>query len=167
MFQQILELPPACIFALVNETDKRVYISHTTRLPTRLGEMVDKMTLGTWKFPAMTEDKQKLELVILERGDTEKYFVQYFIGEYRKRGYTIYNETENLPRGYRFQIKYMLQGDWLSKDYLTRPGVLITAYLSNGETEILGKFHHPKEAEDFLENVVKKNNPAGSLVFKI
>jgi hypothetical protein len=164
VFQTFLRLPPAAIFALINETDKKVYISHTTRLPTRLGEMVDKMTLGTWKFPAMTQDKHKLELKILEQSNTEsRYFVQYFVSEYRNMGYTIYNETENLPKGYTFQIQYSFDTIAFRMDEL----VSVIAINSQYEKIVLGKFQHPQEAEDFLENVVKKNNPAGSLVFKI
>lgn len=141
------------IFALHNKTDKRIYISYSSRLHQRLGTILSEIVAGEWKFKTMVEDKDKLELIILDNTNT-KNFVKYFIDQYRKQGYYIYNDTDKLPLTYRFRIEY------------TTRAVLVVAVNKRNEKEILGEFQYAGDAHEFLAYVMQ-NNPSKSLVYAI
>jgi hypothetical protein len=141
------------IFALINETDKRVYVSYTSRLHQRLGTILSEILEGDWKFKEMIQDKDKLECVILEHR-IEKNFVKYFINDYRNKGYYIYNSSDKNPLEYRFRID------------ITYHKVLVCAVNKRNEREILGEFSMFDEASEFLEYITV-NNPTKSLVYKI
>lgn len=101
----------------------------------------------------MVEDKDKLELIILDNTNT-KNFVKYFIDQYRKQGYYIYNDTDKLPLTYRFRIEY------------TTRAVLVVAVNKRNEKEILGEFQYVGDAQEFLAYVMQ-NNPSKSLVYSL
>lgn len=111
------------------------------------------MQQGYWKYPAMTGDMAKLELVILEQR-LEKNFVKYFLDEYRNDGYTIYNEKERIPLEYRFKIEY------------GEKSVFVVAVNKRKEKVRLGTYRKFKDAQRFLRYITK-NNPANSLVYSI
>jgi hypothetical protein len=160
MLQQFLSIPEAAIFALVNHSDKRVYISYSARLHQRLGAIATSMFQGLWKFPQMSKDWYKLELTILETR-IDKCFVKYFIDDYRNKGYDIYNGTDKVPLGYKFRIDLDLTS---SQSSVSR--ALVVAVNKRNEREILGKFRTMTEAKKFLK-YVSKNNPCNNLVYAI
>lgn len=153
MFQSFLNLPKQAMFVLINEKDKKVYISFSTRFHTKLGSIVTQMRDGTWRWKDMIKDKKKLEVKILETR-VEKHFVNYYRTEYRNKGYTLYNETERIPLQYEFKINY------------TSRRVLVVAVDRNYKKTILGRFETYEEARGFLF-YVGHNNPSNSLVFSI
>jgi hypothetical protein len=149
----MLALSDQAIFALINETDKRVYVSYSSRLHKRIGSIMSEILAGEWKYKQMIEDKAKLKLVILEHQDT-KTFVKYFIDDFKRRGYYIYNESEKPPVEYRFKIEHTVNH------------VLVVAVNKRNEKKVLGKFKMFEDARQFLEYVTG-NNPTKSLVYSI
>lgn len=153
MFQASLILPPAAIFALVNVQDKRVYIAYTSRLAATLGMIVTSVLDNKLGNDLMIRDARKLELVILETR-LEKNFVKYFMDQYTKQGYQIYNGTSKIPLQYRFEMCY------------DGGSVVVVAANTRGEKTILGMFSKAKDAKSFLK-YVKSNNPSNSLVYAL
>lgn len=153
MFQTLVSLPKQAIFVLLNEKDKKAYVSFSSRLSYKLGSIVTEMNEGTWRYKFMTRDRKKLSLVILETS-VQKHFVKYYKDEYRNNGYELYNESERIPLQYRFVINY------------TKNRVLVVAVNNNNDKEILGKFKTYDEARGFLL-YIQHNNPANSLCYSI
>lgn len=141
------------IFALVNDSDKRVYVSYSSRLHQRVGTILSEILAGDWKYKQMVLDRDKLAFVILEQQDTKNY-VKYFIDQYRKQGYYIYNGTEKIPLEYRFRIEF------------DNRNILVCAVNKRNESITLGTFSMYDAANEFLQ-YVSSNNPAKSLVFAI
>lgn len=143
----------SAIFAIINETDKRVYVGYSARLHKRLGIILSEILSGDWKYKQMIEDKGKLEFKILDH-NTDKVFVKYFIVQYVKMGYSIYNDSERIPLEYKFRIEF------------GKEQVLVCAVNKRNEKEILGKFSMYQEAQEFLD-YINRNNPARNLVYKV
>jgi len=153
MFQSLLNLPKQAIFILINEKDKKVYISYSSKFHNKLGSIAEQIRDNTWRWKEMIKDKKKLELKILET-NIERHFVNYYRNEYRNNGYTLYNETERIPLQYQFKIQYSSRR------------VLVVAVDKRWTRTILGRFETYEEARGFLF-YIGHNNPAGSLVYSI
>jgi hypothetical protein len=139
------------MFVLINEKDKKVYISYSSKFHSKLGSIVSYIRDNTWRWKDMVKDKKKLELKILETR-VERHFVNYFRNEYRNNGYTLYNETERIPLQYQFKIQY------------TSRKVLVVAVNKMWKPIVLGRFETYEEARGFLL-YIGHNNPAGSLCY--
>lgn len=141
------------IFALINEIDKRVYVSYSARFHQRLGTIQSEILGGDWKYKQMIDDQPKLVCKILENQNT-KNFVKYYIDQYKKQGYYIYNGTEKIPLEYKFKME------------ITNRNVLVCAVNKRNEKTVLGTFKMYQDAQDFYEYIMK-NNPAKSLVYAL
>lgn len=141
------------VFAIINEIDKRVYVSYSSRLHQRLGIITSEILAGDWKYPQMIEDSSKLNVLILEQRDC-KVFVKFFIGQYKKLGYSIYNDSEKIPLEYKFKMEY------------TNRNILVLAVNKRNEKEVLGTFKMFEDAQNFLSYIMN-NNPTKNLVYSI
>jgi hypothetical protein len=153
IFQELLNLPKQAIFALVNETDGKVYVSFSTRFPSKLGSIIGQLVDKTWRWKEMILRRKFLKLVILETS-VERNFVKYYKEQFQKNGYTVYNEKEKLPLWYEFKINYSLRK------------VLVVAVNARNDKTVLGRFNTYEEARGFLL-YIKHNNPANSLCYSI
>lgn len=153
MFQDFLNQPKECLFVLVNEKDKRVYVSFSTRFHARLGTIMEQLRDGTWRWKDMIRDRKKLSLAILET-TVQKNFVKYYKEQFQKNGYTVYNDKEKLPLVYKFRIDY------------SQRKVLVVAVNARNDKTVLGRFDTYEAARGFLL-YVRHNNPSNSLVFSI
>jgi hypothetical protein len=153
MFQEFLNLPKQAIFALVNERDKKVYVSFSMTFHVRLGSILGQFRDGSWRWKDMIRDRKKLSLVILETS-IQKNFVKYYKEQFQKNGYTVYNEKEKLPLWYEFKINYSLRK------------VLVVAVNARNDKTVLGRFNTYEEARGFLL-YIKHNNPANGLCYSI
>ncbi len=153
MFQSFLNLPKQALFILINEKDKKVYISYSSKLHSRLGVIAVEITDRIWRYKDMVKDKKKLELRILET-TPQKHFVNYYRNEYRNNGYELYNETERIPLQYQFKLCYTVRK------------VLVVAVDKRWNKTVLGRFETYEEARGFLL-YIKHNNPACSLCYSL
>ena len=153
MFQELLNLPKQAIFTLINEKDKKVYISYSTRLHSKLGSIAASLRDNTWRWKVMVKDKKKLQLVVLET-TVERNFVKYYKEHYKALGYEIYNETEKPSLWYEFKITY------------SQRKVLVVAVTTRNDKTTLGRFNTYEEARGFLL-YIRHSNPANSLCYAI
>lgn len=151
MIQNLFNLPKQAIFVLLNERDKKVYLSYSSRLPQKLGSIVSEMSGGTWRYKEMIKHKKRLRLVIIET-NIQKNFIQYYKNEYLKKGYELYNAKEKAPLLYEFKIIY------------TQRKVLVVAVNTRNDKTILGRFNTYEEARGFLL-YIQHNNPTNSLCY--
>lgn len=155
-FSMLLSQPVGAIFALVNEFDKRVYVGYSATLQTRLGAISGEILNKTWKYQAMIDDCNKLQLKILETR-LELNFVKYYMDQYRNMGYEIYNATAKVPLKYTFSISV----------FGTVGDVKVVATSSNrANVIVLGSFKKFDQATEFLIYITN-NNPTGALVYNV
>jgi hypothetical protein len=153
VFQSILALPKQAIFVLLNEKDKKVYISYSTKFHSKLGSIAEQIHDHTWRWKDMIKDKKKLQLQILETS-VQKNFVKYYRDYYRNKGYELYNEKERIPLWYEFKLGY------------TQRKVVVFAVDGHWNKTVLGRFDTYEEARGFLF-YIRHNNPAHSLCYSI
>jgi hypothetical protein len=155
LFSILLSLPPAAIFAIINEPDRKVYIGYSEVLPARLGQIVTDINRDQWKYPQMVQERAKLSLLILDTNPA-RLFVNYYKNKYRNMGYEIYNDDEKPHVQYKFKVVV---------DY--RLGLIeIVAVTRRNDQISLGAFKKISEAEKFFE-YINKYNEAGGLVYSI
>lgn len=142
------------IFAIINEQDKRVYIGCSTRLHQRIGTINGEILEGTWKYKQMIVDKNCLVFLVLDN-NPDKLFVKYFIDQYKKKKYTVYNDTERLPLEYRFRL-----------EILSQDRVIVVAVNKRNDKIVLGEFDRIMPAREFLK-YINRNNPSKNLVFAV
>lgn len=155
LLKGLFEAPQRGIFAIINEFDKRIYVSYTKDLQARLGTISSEILNGLWKFPLMTEDRNKLTLKVLESSE-EKVFVKYYIDHYRNLGYTVYNENERVPLELHFGLVFGVD----------ERSVNVVAINKRNDKIVLGKFRNIETATRFLE-YAQKYNASKNLVYAI
>lgn len=142
------------IFAIVNHHSKYVYVGYSARLHQRLGIIQSEILEGTWKYKQMILDKDCLVFCLLD-SSPDKLFVKYFMEQYQKEGYKLYNEDERLPLEYKFRIE-ILEGK----------RALVVAVNKRNDKIILGNFDRIMPAREFLK-YISRNNPTKNLVFAL
>lgn len=86
------------IIALINENDKKVYITATNSMLGLIERYTTDLKLGAFKCKEMNKDRDKLQFSILDMGlyniKYYKYGIRKYYEMYKNLGYSIYNEDE-------------------------------------------------------------------------
>lgn len=150
MINDLLKLPRSVIFAIINDSSKKAYISYTSNLQRRLGVISSEILDGISSIGNVTE---KIEAKILETTN-DKVLVKYFIADYRNKGYTIL--TEKIPLEYKFKT-------FLSID---EGNVKVVAVNKRNDKIILGTFKNIETANNFVK-FIETNNLTKNLIYSI
>ena len=65
ILDQLMQLPKCCIYALVNDQDKRVQVYHTKSVLTHLMNIVDNIRNNTKGYELIEKDTKLLRICIL------------------------------------------------------------------------------------------------------
>lgn len=108
LLQTLAAAPRECIYALINEADKKVQIHCTTNFLTHISKLTQE--LSHLNNQALKADLDKIQLVILETNfnSAADRYAQYkrIAGEYRTKGYEFYNELSVVQYKLRESYKY-------------------------------------------------------------
>lgn len=158
LIHQLLTLPKTAVFALINDFDKRVYVSYSTTFKTRLMGIIEQISTKRWKYRGMLNELKHIRLVILDKNLPEhelKIFTKYHRDMYRNNGYRFYNK-EKVPLQYSFSIRFTDR----------KNAICVVAFNSRKEPTILGYFETIELAQEFLVMVKDRNlNPSQNLVY--
>lgn len=88
--ETLLDLPQACIYALVNEVDMKVSVYGTRDLIGSLGRYIKDCKYGS--NGVVTRDSGKVKIVILET-EFDKVLLDRHIVRYKQLGYVMYNDV--------------------------------------------------------------------------
>lgn len=136
--RQIKSLPENAVFALISDSNKECYISHTTNLRTRIGEIL------TYTNDVLKEDTR---LVVLCTGFEDiKYkriYAQYYVEKFKRDGYSIIG-TDNYIN---YKAKIILAKE------LDRVAVVLVN--TRKDKEIVGLFRSVDEAQEFIDTYYK------------
>lgn len=101
----LLALPDVCVYALINEVDRRCQVFSTTSLNSHLGSLMkDIKVSGEWSV--MKDDISKLRLCILETLTDKrelKIRQSYWIESFNKKEYKNYKDLS--PVSYKVDIE--------------------------------------------------------------
>ena len=132
------------IFALVNQEDRRIYLSQSSNTLLAISQLFDKLNKGFYHHKLLLEDyrNNRLELVLYEETYdeiTRKIRLRELQDRYRNMGYLIYNRFKSSR--YRLRI-----------DYKVNPFKTDLYMVSNdGSRFLVGRFNTTKECEEFIQ----------------
>lgn len=144
LFNTMYKLPRSGIYSLVNEKDKRVYISHSKDICTSISRLLRDIHSKNIVYKQMIKDAPKLQFNKLENINNYDTLVDihtkldYFIQGYKQRGYSLYNTKHKY-----LQLKVSIEvGEDLDVVYVK----LIS---SLHKKIVVGVFEKMYEAEEF------------------
>lgn len=109
-------IPKSGLFALVNKSNKRVYISHSRDIPSSLARLVRDIGSRHSIYKQLIKDVKKLEFTLLENINIYDSLLDihckmdYYITEYKQLGYEIYNSRYKLQK---FKVRIDVELDRL------------------------------------------------------
>ena len=92
------------VYALINETDKRIYISYSTYVLGAVARLLRELKDGAHPSDQLCQDLDKLEVHILERSENLKLRATFYAKEYEKRGYELYRPVKYVQ--YKVKRRY-------------------------------------------------------------
>lgn len=158
LIDNLAHLPDMCIFGLINEKDKKIFIGKTRNIVTYLSRLIKE-------YKYSNKELLKLPLIIIETiTDKPNLWVRYnyWVNYYSNEGYLIYNKP-------RYRINCKLRID-LSKDFRmlkhTRHLFYVKIVSRHYKEHIIGVFDKIYDAESFIsreynngiDNIVYSNN---------
>lgn len=141
-FAALVASPDECIYALVNDEDKRVQIYSTKSFLSHLLKIVKESKLGCNGL--MGEDTKKIRVVILETvlGKDTRFLVSKYRTQYRDLGYSPYKSYRDA--NYKLVIELVAEG-------VSRYGVYLRGY---NENTLLGEFKRYDEAKRYVDSLM-------------
>jgi hypothetical protein len=147
-FNELLKLPQMCVWALINEEKKLVFVSYSRNFFFNIGRTIETLNDGShWA----SSDKENAKLIIIETINEEndlrvraRYWDEYF----KKEGYKSYRKIK--PINYRTRIETIKRA---SDNKLLLAVELISANYRN--KLIVGVFDKIEDANKFIETHYK------------
>lgn len=103
LFVELNKLPKQCIYGLINNTDKRIFLGYSTNIVTALGRLIN------YSNNLFKDDLDKLELIVIEpikNSNDLRLKLKYWFKEYSNKGFLFYKKPINLP-SYKLRIDLM------------------------------------------------------------
>jgi hypothetical protein len=149
--EQIVHLNKQCIYGLIDESNRKIYISFSKGLLTSL----QRVLIDNPKFKHYS-----LKIFQDLSGDlnTDKLLVEIYKHQYKTRGYEI-DRNSCLIR-YRLSTEYVKIPNTSAKHLM---GVIIST--GNNNKQLIGLFDDKKDAKEFIEYI--NRNPIISPIYAI
>lgn len=167
LINTLSQLPNMCVFALVNEKDKKIFIGKTTNLVTYLGRLINECQYSN-------KELLTLPFIILESiTDKPNLYVRfnYWINYYSNKGYLIYKKPK-----YRlnYKLRIDLMGDFRMQ-YEARHLFYVKILSRRYRELVIGVFDKIYDAEAFIadnypngiESVVYSSNSLTKEYFNV
>jgi hypothetical protein len=156
--QEIILLSKPGIWALVNEVDRKVFLSFSGSMADSLTRNMMALKDGSHRYKPMVEDVSKLTLKVLEEFSgsnvENRLRLNYWIDHFKQQKYRLYNKDVS--------IKLCIRKDLVAKPV----GVLVSLINRRYKRIPLGIFKNMTEADRFIEthysngiyNIIKASN---------
>jgi len=120
IISNLFNYPEMCIYGLINNTDKKIYLGYTVNLPQALSRIIKELKYSNGK---LRDDLNKLELIIIEPiTDRKNLRIKYkeYSNKYSNEGWILYRKDKysNIPC-YKLRIDVIGVGE-SSKDEDTK-----------------------------------------------
>lgn len=143
----LLDLPEFAVFAIVNHTDKRVYLSYSSSLLVKLSEVLGYIRRSESYGKQMGEDIGKLEFVIVETVDCRnrlKIRHSYHYDQFQKNGYSFYNPSHPV----RYKPKQLILR---MADHNEIPRIALYLVSKGNHKILVGVFETVQKANEFQQ----------------
>lgn len=144
LFKSMYKIPRGGIYGLVNTRSKMVYISYSKDIVTSLARLVRDIHSKNCIYKQLEKDATKLEFIRLENINISDTLIDiqvkldYFINQYKKDGYSLYNNKYKLQQ---FKVKIEVSDDLK---------LIYVKLVSSGNKKIIcGVFDKMYDAEEF------------------
>ena len=155
LVQEIISLPKAGIWALINEKDRRIFLSFSNSMAGSLTRNLGALKDGSHRCKMMVQDTSKLSFKMIEefsKSNVENRLrLSYWMDHFRGQGFEVYNG--------HVSIKMRVQ-----KDLIINPnGVEVKLVNQRYKKIVVGFFKNIDEADRFIETNYR--NGVYSVVF--
>lgn len=161
LIKDLFNYPEMCVYGLVNDTDKRIYLGFTSNLPLALSRIIKDLKYSNGK---LKNDLDKLELIILESiTDRNNLRVRYRVHqtEYSNKGWMLYRRDNKLPN-YKLRIDVVKASDgYIQKDYQVHIKLATRA----GKELIVGAFSNYPDALEWANGAYEDKNNIINIVY--
>ncbi len=145
MLKELLNAKSVSIYCIVNEVDKKIYITYAI-------ETITSILYNIGKFKeSLVSDKEKVEFRIIETYDRKntlylKWRVQELYEEYKNLGYTFY--TSYKPLQWKLYVRV---GQCIGSDGTTQYKAIVKLKTSANFTYNVLQFDTVQEADEFVQ----------------
>lgn len=138
-FKELLQLSVSGVYALINDSNRRVYVSYGTSIIDSLQRLIRDLKKPDTKLKLLKEDLEKLRFVILETCDEDKMkpLYTYYTEQFIEKGFETYRNYKST----KYKVRITLG-----------PDLKVHVQLVNKSRKIItvGVFHHVHNAETFV-----------------
>lgn len=143
--KQLLSLPKMGVFALINDQDRVVFITHSSCIVESLGKLIRQLKERTHNCANLIIDRDKLRLVVLEEIQNSSALsvrTRYWIDQYVAKGYGLYSKINAVK--YRLRVEYDELGN-----------VIVKAVNTRNKGYVIGVFRNLGLANQWINNTYK------------
>lgn len=143
LLDNLNHLPEMCIFGLISETNKAIYIYRTKNIVTALNRIIKE-------YKYSNKNILKLPLIIIEDiKDSNNLWVRFnfHISNYSNIGYTIMNKPRN---SIKYKLRISIQGDFRMKSDV-RPLFYVKVVSRRYKEIVVGVFDHISYMQEFID----------------
>lgn len=149
----LLKLSNPSIVAFINEIDKKVWITSKNSALACIEANTKLLNIGFHSIRGLNEDRNKLEVVILEQHNNVKYLkymVNKWYTKYLDMGYTEYeNECRRFDYTFYTRFEYRQEGNTPASLYIAGKSRSISTMI------LLGRFKTMLELEEFKKKGIE------------
>lgn len=145
-YTKLVGLSKPGIFALVNEIDRRVFISPSTDILKSCSRIFNELKFNKHGIPELVADRHLLDIVLLEENDNKILRlsnIDIYAKRYSDEGYTFYRQPIYAKYEWHIEIK----SDWV---------IEVSIKSSFGTTYKAAIFKTMPEAKSFIEQNKKE-----------
>ena len=148
------QVPLQGIIALINDSDKKVYLTQGSNIPVLLGKIISEIKQGIHTHQELCDDYKKLKAMVIETqiDITHRYLhMSYWYDYFEASGYKLYTKKNHLS----YKVSKGLVN--VSKN---SSKLVVEVYLVNSRCEktVVGVFETIQQADEFIETYYTQDN---------
>lgn len=158
----IFQTSDSCIYALINEQDKRIFITYSRNFNSHLYSQMLKLSRNEHEISLLNLDRAKLDIKILETGTIADLYMKFRVYEIQEewiaKGYTVYK----LYKPLHWILTIKVEEDFITgRAYAYRASVFVKTSINRMYR--LKSFDKLKEAQAYVNNnamvnILKESN---------
>ena len=140
--RQLQNLPLDAVFAVISDSNKECYISHTTNLRTRIGLILTDMDV--------LRDDSRLEILVTGITDFryKQMYAQYYLDKFEDSGFTIIGNDKRSYINYEVKVVFSKLLD----------SALVVLVNRRKDKLVVGVFRYVDEANSFVDQYYKNED---------
>lgn len=146
-FKDFLDIPQSGVYALINETDRKIYITYSNYIFGSLSRIIRELKNDMFVPKELVDNVDDLEFRVLEQCwdlPNQKLRATFYMREFKKAGYTLFKEVKFVE----YTVRKTVGADW-RKIYKNLVYVQLVANCNAKLT--VAVFPKMEQAEEFIK----------------